>query len=108
MVSSLKYHQYPVPTNLRNGTERLIPQNTYFAELIKMSQNSFLACSKQDRAKIYPRKVTLVPLFCGKELNGTGSARFRNSLKLAITERLPSLLVESPDQLQLNFVPYQI
>ena len=27
----------------RNGTERLIPQNAYFAELIKMSQNSLLA-----------------------------------------------------------------
>ena len=47
---------------MRSGTERLIPQNTYFAELIKMSQNMQFPslvvsyCSKEDKAKIYPEK----------------------------------------------------
>ena len=39
-----------------------------------MNQNCFLAyssyCSNEDKAKIYPRKVTIVPLFVGKELHG--------------------------------------
>ena len=75
----LSGHNPWVPTNLRNGTPdsaKCLFCGTHQNEpkqlpIFVASLPSY--CSKQDRAKIYPRKVTLVPLFCGKELNGTGS-----------------------------------
>ena len=53
-----------------------------------MNQNSFLAyssyCSNEDKAKIYPRKVTIVYryIFVGKELHGMERLISVNSYEL--------------------------
>ena len=50
-------------------------------------------CFNEDKAKIYPRKVTIVPLFVGKELNGMERLISANSYELIKMNRKECFLM---------------
>ena len=74
ITNAIYKHQFrnQVPTNLQNGTPdsaKYLFCGTHQNEPKQLPSLVVIVLMKT--AKIYPRKVTLVPLFVGKELNRT-------------------------------------